>query len=391
MSVRVTVDGKQLKEAILWGIKGVSRNLGESASGAQAVLAFAGNTLTVKSASGDSHFFTATINASGLGPDEGEEVRVYGPTLGAAANALDNEPTAIEITDKEIILIMPRSRFAVPRSTVRSPRFPEIPPVVGTVTFGDFKKAANAALSLAKPSPAVPVLETVMLQPRPENNRLRMQSTDRLSLFVQDLPYAPEIVTPTQDAEDEGPATSLVPAVMLKTLLGGLPGNPEDIQLHGDGRYFGISTANFSGYVGVLQAQPMDVTALMSVEKMLPRAVVVGSADLNKALTKVVPMLNEDRVHLDITATSITVCSPNGQAKTEVNAEVVKGISEEDPDEVYTIKFNPTVLQPLLNKTSTPKITLMYGLPNKPVIVRDNNADDTVAQDLFLMGMPLKD
>lgn len=376
--MRVTVDGKEFKAAIAWGTKGVNRTLGDSASGALAILHFEGSTLTIKSSDGK-RSFVAKANVSGLAADENAEVRIYGPDLVSAGNVLDNEPVTVEIKDSEVVFILPRSRFAVNRSAVRSRPMPELPSVVGTVTLQDLKKAAKHAASAAMSGDDLPIpaLGAVLFEFSPEDSRLRLEATDRTRMVVLDVDYVPVDI----DAEER---KVLVPQAMVKTLLVGLP-DTSTVEIHANETYFGISADKFSGFVSVEEVDPIPYQALYNYPT--DKRLTVDRNSLKSAIGKVSSILsNGQNIHLNLEPGVIVISDPDGRQKVEADImteDLVEG-------ETTTLKFNPAILTPALAGASTSVISFSFVEETKPVIIRETTNDGSDDMAYFSVVMPVR-
>lgn len=378
--MRVTVGGKELKAAISWGSKGVNRNAGDSSSSAQSVIELEGSTLTVKSFDGR-RFFSATAPISGLSSTENASVRVFGPHLSAALNVLEDAPVTLEIKDDEVVVILPRSQFSIARSSLRAPKFPDTPDVIGTMAIADLRKAATraATVALSGDGLSIPALGAVLFDFSPEDRRVRLEATDRVTLLVRDIEYVPETGTE--------PRVLLIPSGSVKSLLAGM-GDEGDITLRADDLFFGVEGDTFAGYVGLESAQPVAYEKLMQMT--LEKRFTFDRLALIAAIRNVTTMSTQNaEVYLHIQEGSLEVTDKPRKSKVDIDI-LFTGESGLAEDEIFIIKFNPSAINPALNAATTPILSMSFTAETKPVVFRETGVNGVDDNTLFNMVMPLR-
>lgn len=425
--MRLTTNGKELKEAILWGAKGTNRTLGESARGAQTVLSVDSGYLHVKSFDG-TKFFSARVAVSGITNDEAIEARVYGETLTNAANILTDDPVTVNISETEVTFILPRSEFSIPRSIVGGPQFPELPTKIGTVNAGELRKVSTKAATTAlKDSHATPVLGSVLYEFSPGHSRLRLEATNRVSMFIYDLDYVPDAefenhVTLPEDAptDDEntdsrdraistsvtndGKVNALISHDLVRVLTSGM-NDQDDITLYVNDKYFGVEGGNYSGFVTQIAAEPLNYTKLM--EAPTPKQFTAKRKDFITAVKNVTSMSQSgtDSILFNISPAGVLrVTDMVQKARAEVDIENLQGVTvDEDENDINgditddegsagetQVKFNPTLVLAALNAATSDKVALCYEEPFRPMVFREVKVDSTLDSQFFYMVMPLR-
>jgi len=378
--MRVTVGGKELKAAISWGSKGVNRNAGDSSSSAQTIMELEGSTLTVKSFDGR-RFFSASAPISGLSSTENASVRVFGPHLSAAVNVLTDEPVTLDIQDSEVIVILPRSQFSIARSSLKAPKFPDTPDVIGSIPVADLRKAATRAATTALSGDGLPIpaLGAVCFDFSPEKRTVRLEATDRITLLVRDIEYVPEA--------DAAHQILLIPSGSVKSLLAGM-GDEGDVTLRANDMFFGIEGDNFAGYVGLESVEPVAYEKLMAME--LDKRFTFDRLALIAAIRNVTTMSTQNtEVYFHIEEGSLEVSDKPMKSKVDIDisSDGEGGIPE---GETYVIKFNPAALNPALAAAVTPVLSMSFIAETKPVVFRETGVNGVDDKTLFNMVMPLR-
>lgn len=390
--MRLTVPGKELKNAITWGVKG----LGEMISGSDrgnsiAVLATQGNDLTITTYDGVK-FFRGKVSGSGLSEEESFDVKVMGDSLKNIGDALDNGTNVtIEINTGEATFSTHDAEYSLDLTQHRMAALPSVPPRIGSINMSEFsapvRKNASTTLHVDNAG-STPALTAVLFEFHPHDDSpfIRLVSSNRQVMLVRDIPFAPigDFALP----EESTTISSKLLSSYVTTLFMGnsIEG---DVDIHVSENAIGISNNDFTGFIATLNGPniPYANVAFPSVPNT--KSIVLDRKVLESAISKLGLATKgraeeRDRINLLFKSDQIVLSTSNERSKVIVSAEGNHDVIDDE-----SIAFDPQYLMPLVKSSNSEMVELTYSTPMKPLFCYELAVDGSTRDASYVsLAMP---
>lgn len=380
MDIRVSVNVKNFEEMVDWAGKAVTLGSVEQKS---LLIDITDRGLKFRSSTGHS-FYEADLSATVSNLDKPVTgYAVFGAQLKAVVSSVKKYKGAnLLFSEKGITVKAGSANLFIPRMRVKPNTFEITPTKLGAIDLSDFKKAIEHALTTTNPSDyTVPAISSIYLEFNSGEGQLLINSTDRYQLTARKITFAPELI----DGEFVDKAF-LINSKEIQSLISKIP-HVDTIDVVYDNNQFGLSGGNYSGYVGVVDASPVNFKPLISKE--FNNSVVLGKQEVLDAV-KIINNSSqfsekkEDIMLLTVATTGEFKVSDVTSENTVEGAIVESGISED-----FTFKVSIKYLTTALNSISTPNFSIQFNNANQEIMFKEILSDESVNPNHYHMVMTI--